>query len=133
MQRSLRLIVPDKLVLNSCFSAATVGEEERFAVYKIYQPISLQNIAAATSIKKLNSFKSCELLFVSNTLKNKQLFIRAGPNHERKLYSFITTSNEYEKRCKVSLVWCSFKMTKCLSILRNFQYNKANTMDYNIQ
>lgn len=53
-----------------------------------YQPISLQHIAAATSIKKLNSLESCELLHVFNIVKNKQIFIRAGPNHERKIYNF---------------------------------------------
>lgn len=53
-----------------------------------HQPISLQNIAAAASIKKLIYFESHILFAVFNMVKNKQIFIRAGPDHERKVYNF---------------------------------------------
>lgn len=54
----------------------------------IYQPIALQNIAAAGSVKNLNCYGSRELLFVFNIVKRKEIIIRAGPDHERKLYNF---------------------------------------------
>lgn len=53
-----------------------------------YEPISLQNIAAAASINKLTTLESCDLLFVFNIVKYKQILVRAGPNHERKIYNF---------------------------------------------
>lgn len=55
---------------------------------QIYQPLTLLNIVAAATIKIINDFDSSELLFVFNIVKNKVIFIRAGPNHERKLYNF---------------------------------------------
>lgn len=54
----------------------------------IYQPMSLQSFAAAASVKNLNKYNSCELLFVFNVMKRKEIIIRAGPEHERKLYNF---------------------------------------------
>lgn len=53
-----------------------------------YEPISLQNIAAAGSINKLSTLESYELLNVFNIVKDKQIFVRAGPYHERKLNNF---------------------------------------------
>lgn len=55
---------------------------------KTYQPMSLQNIAAAKSIKILNNFETCQLFSVFNVVKNKEIFVRAGPNHKRTIYNF---------------------------------------------
>lgn len=38
--------------------------------------------------KKLNYFEGPILLFVFNLVKNKQIIIRAGPDHERKIYNY---------------------------------------------
>lgn len=54
----------------------------------IYEPYRLQNIAAAAGINKLLTLKYCELMIVFNIVKEENILIRAGPNHERKVYNF---------------------------------------------
>lgn len=71
------------------YTFAQLAVFEDLSKKKTYQPLCLQNIAAAPSIKILNSLQSHQLLAVFKMVKNKGIFIRAGLNHERKLYSFV--------------------------------------------
>lgn len=60
---------------------------ENVSVHR-YEPLSLQNIAAAASVKILNNVKSCDLFAIFNVLKGKNILIRCGPDHERMIYNF---------------------------------------------
>lgn len=67
---------------------------------KKHEPFKLCNIAAARTINLLKNIEYHELLRIFNSVKNKLIYIRAGQNNERKLYSFsnIVKNFMYKKK-----------------------------------
>lgn len=94
---------------------ATLCAIENLSVHQRV-PMSLLNIAAAASVKMFNndSVESDLLLAIFNVVKEKEISIRCGVDHERMIYNFANIIKNFIYKKKNLNLLCQLNILKML-------------------